>query len=64
MAEMELSVLRRQCLDRRSGEAEVLRKEIGAWQRKRQEASKTVDWQFTAAEARTKLKRLYPVIKT
>jgi hypothetical protein len=63
MAEIEFSVLSRQCLHRRIGEAEVLRSEIGAWQQKRKAASKTIDWQFTAAEARIKLKRLYPVIK-
>jgi hypothetical protein len=63
MAEIELSVLSRQCLDRRIGEVAVLRSEIEAWQRKRNEASKTIDWQFTTADARTKLKRLYPVIK-
>jgi DDE superfamily endonuclease len=63
MAEIELSVLSRQCLNRRIGEAEVLRSEIGAWQQKRNAASKTIDWQFTAADARIKLKRLYPVIK-
>jgi hypothetical protein len=63
-AEIELSVLSRQCLDRRIGEAEVLRREIGAWQQKRKAASKTIDWQFTTADARIKLKRLYPVIKT
>jgi hypothetical protein len=64
IAEIELSVLSRQCLDRRIGEAGVLRREIGAWQQKRHAASKTIDWQFTTAEARIKLKRLYPVIKT
>jgi DDE superfamily endonuclease len=64
MAEIELSVLSRQCLDRRIGEVGVLRREIEAWQRKRNAASKTIDWQFTTAEARVKLKRLYPVIKT
>jgi len=64
IAEIELSVLSRQCLDRRIGAAEVLRNEIGAWQRKRNETNKSVHWQFTAADARTKLKRLYPVMKT
>jgi DDE superfamily endonuclease len=64
IAEIEFSVLSRQCLDRRIGEAEVLRSEIGAWQQKRNEASKTIAWQFTTADARIKLKRLYPVIKT
>lgn len=63
MAEIELSVLSRQCLDRRIGEVGVLRSEIGAWQQKRKETSKAIDWQFTAADARVKLKRLYPVIK-
>jgi len=64
MAEVEFSVLSRQCLDRRIGEAEVLRSEVRAWQQKRNAASKTIDWQFTAADARIKLKRLYPVIQT
>jgi hypothetical protein len=63
MAEIELSVLSRQCLDRRIGKIEVLRSEIRAWQQKRNEASKAVDWQFTTSEARIKLKRLYPVIQ-
>jgi DDE superfamily endonuclease len=64
MAEIEFSVLSRQCLDRRIGEIGVLRSEIGAWQQKQNAASKIIDWQFTTAEARVKLKRLYPVIKT
>jgi hypothetical protein len=62
-AEIELSVLSRQCLDRRIGEAGFLRREIEAWQQRRHAASKTIDWQFTASDARSKLKRLYPVIK-
>ena len=64
MAEIELSVLNRQCLDRRIGEATVLQQEIEAWQQKRNAASKIINWQFTAVEARIKLKRLYPVIQT
>jgi hypothetical protein len=63
VAEIELSVLSRQCLDRRIGGLEELRSEIKAWQQKRNQASKAVDWQFTTAEARIKLKRLYPVIQ-
>jgi DDE superfamily endonuclease len=63
IAEIEFSVLSRQCLDRRIGDAETLRNETRAWQQARNAASKTVDWQFTTADARTKLKRLYPVIK-
>ena len=50
-------------LDRRIGEVGLLRNEIEAWQQKRNTASKTIDWQFTTAEARIKLKRLYPAIK-
>jgi DDE superfamily endonuclease len=64
IAEIELSVLSRQCLDRRIGEAGLLQREIEAWQQKRNAASKTIDWQFTTADARIKLKRLYPVIQT
>jgi DDE superfamily endonuclease len=63
-AEIEFSVLSRQCFDRRIGDAETLRNETRAWQQKRNVASKTIDWQFTTADARIKLKRLYPVIKT
>jgi len=64
MAEIECSVLSRQCLDRRIADAETLRNETRAWQQKRNAATKTIDWQFTTAKARIKLKRLYPVIKT
>jgi DDE superfamily endonuclease len=64
MAEIELSVLSRQCLDRRIGEIETLANETQAWKQKRNAASKTIDWQFTTADARIRLKRLYPVIKT
>ena len=64
MAEIEFSVLSRQCLDRRIGDAETLRKEIQAGKQQRNATSKSVDWQFTTADARIKLKRLYPVIQT
>jgi hypothetical protein len=60
VAEIELGILSRQCLDRRIGGVEELKKEIRAWQRKRNSACGTVDWQFTTKDARTKLKRLYP----
>lgn len=63
-AEIELSVLSRQCLDRRIGEIETLANETQAWKQKRNAASKTIEWQFTTADARIRLKRLYPVIKT
>ncbi len=62
MAEIELSVLNRQCLDRRMAEKEVLKQEIAAWEKRRNELSSTVDWQFTTDDARIKLKRLYPSI--
>jgi hypothetical protein len=62
MAEIELSVLSRQCLDRRIGTRDVLVHEVAAWNEARNTSGTTVDWQFTTADARTKLKRLYPVI--
>lgn len=63
IAECELSVLARQCLNRRIGDAETLAREVQAWEVERNAAQVTIDWQFTTAEARTKLRRLYPVIK-
>ena len=63
IAEIELGILNRQCLDRRLGSVEVLKKEVRAWQRSRNNTCGTVDWQFTTKDARIKLKRLYPSIK-
>jgi transposase len=63
VAEMELSVLARQCLDRRIPDLETLRREVAAWEQKRNAAVVKVDWQFTTADARVKLKRLYPTIE-
>ncbi len=63
VAECELSVLARQCLDQRIADGEMLRHEVAAWQARREAAHATVDWQFTAADARIKLKRLYPSLK-
>ena len=60
VAELELSVLARRCLDRRVPDLEALRREVAAWERDRNAAVAKVDWQFTTADARTKLKRLYP----
>lgn len=60
MAEIELGVLGRQCLDRRMGDAAMLRREVGAWELDRNERTTKVNWRFTAADARIKLKRLYP----
>ena len=62
-AEMELSALARQCLDRRIPDLGALRREVAAWQRARNAAAVKVDWQFTTADARVKLKRLYPTIE-
>jgi hypothetical protein len=64
MAETELSVLGTQCLDRRIGEKEELRSEVAAWEQRRNTAKCCVDWQFATADARMKLKRLYPSIQT
>ena len=60
VAEVELSVLTRQCLDRRIESAEVLRREVAAWEADRNERMVEVKWQFTTADARIKLRRLYP----
>ena len=61
MAEIEISVLRRQCLKRRIGEQSTLAVEVAAWEQERNHAARVIDWQFTSADARIKLKRLYPV---
>jgi hypothetical protein len=61
MAEIELSALASQCLDRRMPDAATLRSEVAAWERTRNEADSTIDWQFTTDDARIKLRRLYPV---
>ena len=63
VAEMELSVLARQCLDRRIPDATVLKREVAAWEKARNAAVVKVDWQFTTADARVKLKKLYPTIE-
>jgi len=60
MAETELSVLSRQCLNRRIPDQGTLRAEVTAWEKKRNSKHATIDWQFTAKDARVKLKRLYP----
>ena len=62
MAEIELSVLSRQCLKRRIADQEGLQKEVTAWEQARNAAGAKVDWRFTTADARIKLKRLYPSI--
>lgn len=62
MAEIELSILSKQCLDRRISDQETLKKEVQAWTEKRNERSTPMNWRFTTEDARIKLKRLYPTI--
>jgi hypothetical protein len=62
MAEIELSILSRQCLDRRIGDLETLTREVAAWQDNRNHEQTWIDWRFTTADARVKLHRLYPSI--
>jgi len=63
MAECELSVLSRQCLGRRLATIEEVAREVAAWQQRREQANATIRWQFTTADARIKLRRLYPEIR-
>jgi hypothetical protein len=63
MAEIELSVLTRQCLDRRIPDRQALEQEVKAWEERRNASPAPVDWRFTTEDARIKLKRLYPAIK-
>jgi hypothetical protein len=60
IAECEFSVLRRQCLDRRIDSVEFLSHEVNAWQTSRNTIDSAINWQFTTAAARIKLRRLYP----
>ena len=62
VAECELSILCRQCLDRRIPDIETMRREVENWTTDRNRKTKKVDWQFTTADARIKLKHLYPQI--
>jgi len=62
MAETELSVLSRRCLDRRIPDKQALIDEVGAWEEARNKNHAKADWQFTTADARIKLKRLYPAL--
>ena len=63
MAEIELGILQRQCLSRRLGDRATLEREVTAWAAARNAAAAAVDWRFTAEDARTKLKRLYPAFQ-
>ena len=62
MAECELSVLCRQCLDRRIDDRSLLEHEVRRWEEDRNAQEVRVDWQFRTPDARIKLKRLYPMI--
>jgi hypothetical protein len=62
MAEIELSVLSRQCLDRRIPDQATVRADVDAWQAQRNQRAGPIDWRFTTEDARIKLKRLYPSI--
>lgn len=60
MAEIELSILQRQCLNRRIADEARLKREVAAWEQQRNDAKETIDWRFSITDAREKLKRLYP----
>jgi hypothetical protein len=62
MAEIEFSVLQRQCLDCRIPDQETLKKKAADWEQNRNQKSVTVNWQFTTEDARIKLRKLYPSI--
>ena len=60
MAEIELSVLKGQCLDRRIPDMATMQTQVAAWERDRNNSARKIIWQFTTPDARIKLKRLYP----
>lgn len=62
MAEIEFSILSKQCLDRRIPDQPTLRREVKAWEAERNGRASSMDWRFTTEDARIKLKRLYPTI--
>jgi transposase len=63
MAETELSIVTKQCLDSRIPDVTTLRREITAWERLRNKAKSKINWQFTTHDARIKLRKLYPSIQ-
>jgi hypothetical protein len=63
MAELELSVLQRQCLKQRLADRAAMEREVTAWARRRNDQIKRIDWHFTTADARIKLRRLYPAFE-
>lgn len=60
MAEIELSILGRQCLNQRIPDRQTMQKQIQAWEKERNNHSKPMEWRFTTSDARIKLKKLYP----
>ncbi len=64
MAELELSVLQRQCLRQRLPDRGATEREVSAWSRRRNDQTKRIDWQFTTADARIRLRRLYPAYES
>ncbi len=62
MAEIELSVLAKQCLGEHVSTLERLRSDVQAWEKARNDSKNTVNWRFTTDDARVKLKRLYPSV--
>jgi DDE superfamily endonuclease len=63
MAEIELSILQRQCLDRRLADQPTFKREVTAWTARRNAAAERIDWRFTTADARIALRRLYPAFQ-
>lgn len=60
MVEIEIGVLRGQCLDRRIGERDLLVSEIAAWEKQRNDANARINWMFSTERARKKMARAYP----
>ena len=60
MAETELSILNRQCLNRRISDQKTIKKEVNAWEKERNQECLTINWRFTSEKARIKLSQLYP----
>lgn len=62
MAEIELSALKGQCLNRRIGDMEIMKSEVSAWQTSRNNQGTKINWQFQTSDARIKLNKLYPTL--
>jgi hypothetical protein len=62
MAEIELSILSRQCMDRRIPDQESLKTEVALWEQQRNAVARPMEWRFTNDQARVKLKKLYPTL--